>query len=171
MGEKGVYLGRFCPFHKGHEMILKTLTKKYGESRVVVLIGSPNFLSERTPYTFELRKRMIRTVFPKLKIIPLPDTTKKPKYLGDPYNTKWLNRISKIEKSLKSKFVFYGGSKTDLEILALRFKTKVLLDRNKKGKGISGTLVRGAIKKGDFKTVKKMVNPKIFELVLKPYTK
>lgn len=69
-----VLIGRFSPFHKGHEEIIREAQKR--ATRVVVLVGS-SFTSRsiRNPFTFYERKEMIKTVFPDdgIKVIPLMD--------------------------------------------------------------------------------------------------
>lgn len=166
MGETPVYLGRFCPFHSGHELVLRSLIQKFGRGRVLVIIGSSRFITPITPYTYDERKSMISTLFPGIKIIPLPDTHNRPKVLNDPNNKIWLERIRKIEKKMNTRFVFYGGSKKDLEILAGEFPTRVIFNRKSKGLGISGTKIREALAYGDTKFVKKFVNPKILKIII-----
>lgn len=153
-----VFLGRFCPLHKGHLGMISTIIKEFGETRVLIVIGSSSLksINTRTPYTFAVRKKMVGAVFPNVKVIPLADTNN---------DNVWLNKIGKIEKKLKTKFIFYGGSKNDLKVLAQKFETKVLINRNKNK--ISGTKVRDAIIKGDWKKIKKMVDKKILPLILK----
>jgi cytidyltransferase-like protein len=166
IGETPVYLGRFCPFHSGHEMVIKRLCKKFGESRVLVIIGSSRVKTSITPYSYRERRKMVKIIFPNIKVIPLPDTHNRPKRIGDPNNVIWLAKIKRMEKKMKTKFIFYGGSKKDLEILAMEFPTKVIFDRNYEGLGISGTKIREALITGNTNIIRKSVNKKILSLVL-----
>ena len=74
----GLVIGRFQPFHKGHEyMIRKALSLC---KRVVVLVGSSQESgTERNPFNYQIRKEMIEKVFKKevsfnrIVIIPIVD--------------------------------------------------------------------------------------------------
>lgn len=164
-----VFTGRFAPLHKGHQMTIDAMTKENGIENCLILIGSSNSYTERTPYTFEQRREMIMAIYPKIKTLPLPDVKPELKHFDGTTNTIWLERIKKIEKDLNTKFIFYGGSKEDLEILATTFETRIPIDRNKKGLNISATLVREALGKNDTQALKRMVDPRILNLVIMGY--
>ena len=117
-------------------MVLGKMIEKFGLENCLVIIGSANVINERTPYTFEERKKMILKLFPKIKILPMAD-------VGN--NEIWLENLKKMEGELNTKFVFYGGSQADMEILSQRFETEVLVDRFTEGKGISGTEIRKSL--------------------------
>ena len=81
-----VFIGRFSPFHKGHEFVIKTALEL--AKHVIVLVGSSNSARKiRNPFTFEERREMILdtfgakgTNFPgdvmhNLSILPLNDHT------------------------------------------------------------------------------------------------
>ncbi len=138
-----VYLGRFAPFHEGHKILLTKLIKNFGVRNCLVLVGSTNVLNERTPFTFENRRKMIKKEFPAVKILPFPD-------IGS--DEVWLDNIEELEKELGQKLIFYGGSSEDLKILARRFETHVLVDRFTKGKGISATEIRKKLISSDLLT-------------------
>ena len=58
----GVFIGRFQPFHIGHEHVVRQALSK--KSHVIVLIGSANVARDaRNPFTFEERKAMLRSSF------------------------------------------------------------------------------------------------------------
>jgi cytidyltransferase-like protein len=128
-----VYLGRFAPFHEGHRMLLNRLIKIFGINNCLVLIGSANVINGRTPFTFKERKLMIQKHFPDIKVLSLDDLDNDPD---------WLKSIHKLEDELKDKFIFYGGSTTDLQIISQEFETHVLVDRFTEGKGINATEIR-----------------------------
>jgi len=53
-----VYIGRFQPFHNGHEYVVKEALKV--AERVLILVGSANTaISTKNPFTFEERENMI----------------------------------------------------------------------------------------------------------------
>src|SRR5258706_5317568 len=95
-----VYLGRFAPFHSGHKILLTKLIKKFGVKNCLVLVGSSNILNERTPFRFETRKKMIKTYFPDIKILPIADVNN---------DDDWFKIVEKMEKKFGQKFIFYGG--------------------------------------------------------------
>lgn len=135
-----VYLGRFAPLHDGHKMLLAKLIKNFGLKNCLVLIGSVNEIDDRTPFLFETRKKMVTDSFPGIRVLALPN-------LNNDHD--WLVSITKLEKKLGHKFVFYGGSLEDLAILAERFETHVLVDRFVEGMGISATEIRKTLTKTD----------------------
>jgi nicotinamide mononucleotide adenylyltransferase len=136
-----VYLGRFAPFHEGHKILLTKLIKKFGVENCLVLIGSSNILNERTPFTFESRKKMIQKHFPDVRILAVADVND---------DGEWLDNVEDMQKKTEPEFVFYGGSKDDLMILSRRFKTEVLVDRFTEGKGISATQIRKTLTSSDW---------------------
>jgi nicotinamide-nucleotide adenylyltransferase len=75
--KRAVFLGRFQPFHKGHEYVAKRLLKKYDE--LVIAIGSAeSSISRENPFTASERIEMIRSCFSsaqlaKIIIIPVRD--------------------------------------------------------------------------------------------------
>lgn len=155
--DKYVYLGRFSPLHRGHQQVINKLISDYGIKKLIIMIGSSNAINEKTPYTFSFRKKIIRATYPKIKILPIPDFN---------HDAKWLKYIKQLESKLNSRFIFFGGSKTDLQLLSTVFDTKVLVDRFEEGENISGTLVRQALKDNNIKYLKKSLDPITFNLLL-----
>ena len=160
-----VLVGRFSPLHIGHQMIIDYMVKRHGVENCLILVGSSNSISDRTPYTFDERLKMVHLLYPKIKVLPLPDVEPELEYFSDNTNEIWLDNIEKIEKDIGDKFIFYGGSKEDLKILSRRFDTKMAVDRNREGKDISATKIREAIADSDYKCIDKLVNKKISKLV------
>lgn len=161
MRTKYVYLGRFSPFHKGHQNMVEKMVAAHGSDNVLIMVGSSNAYNERTPYTFEERKKMINTLFPDIEVIPLPDGKPGLVYFDGSTNDVWLSNIQKIEAEINSSFVFYGGSAEDLEVLAERFKTIILVDRKTCFEGLSATLIREALKTNNQETLDKYLDPRI----------
>lgn len=69
----GILVGRFQTLHAGHEMMLDTALRLC--ERTAVFIGSSQESgTEKNPYPFELRKRMLESLYGEaLHIHPLPD--------------------------------------------------------------------------------------------------
>jgi len=93
---KAVFLGRFQPFHNGHESVVKKYRDDYDEFSIVV--GSSE--KERTkhnPLSFQERKNVIHECFPDLEVESLSDEEKDEKG-----NKKW---ISKLEETGADKVI------------------------------------------------------------------
>ena len=83
-----LFVGRFQPFHKGHEHALRLLFKRF--DKVVIAIGSVNRIDRNNPFSFEQRKKMVNAVLKKYRkryrIIEVPDF---------PSDKKWAAYISR----------------------------------------------------------------------------
>ena len=80
---KGLLIGRFQPFHKGHLYLIKHVTKKV--KKLVIGIGSANVYDEANPLTYEERKKMLEKVVREEK---LSDFVEKIVQLNDYYDDK-----------------------------------------------------------------------------------
>lgn len=59
----GLFIGRFQPFHKGHESIVHKMLEEC--ERVIIAIGSAQeFGTITNPFRYEYRRLMIQKVFP-----------------------------------------------------------------------------------------------------------
>lgn len=71
-----VFIGRFQPFHLGHQEVVNKALKL--GNRVIILVGGyGKARSPRDPWTFDERRDMIRSVYPNNKVIiePIKDYT------------------------------------------------------------------------------------------------
>jgi bifunctional NMN adenylyltransferase/nudix hydrolase len=102
-----VFIGRFQPFHTGHQSVVEAALQR--AERVIVLVGSscqPRTL--RNPWTFAERESVIRAVFPdageRLIISPLLDET---------YNEQgWITRVQQSVHGITCRFPPKVGSAT-----------------------------------------------------------
>lgn len=170
MKTRYVYLGRFAPFHLGHKRLLENIIGAHGSDMVLIMIGSSNAISKRTPYTYETREKMIKSVYPNLEVIPLPDSKPDLEYFDGSTNGAWLDSIEKLSKARNETFVFCGGSKDDLEVLSERFDVEVVVDRFA-GKSMSATLVRQLIFDNKKKRLERMVDAQILDIVINQFIK
>ena len=100
-----VFIGRFQPFHAGHQAVIDTALAR--AERVIVLVGSscqPRTL--RNPWTFAEREQCIRAAFPqaqeRLIIAPLLDET---------YNEQgWMTRVQQSVHGITCRFPPKVGS-------------------------------------------------------------
>ena len=61
----GIYVGRFCPIHKGHEAVVNKMIEECGVENSLIIIGSvarkPTF---RVLFPYSQRKKWIKEIFP-----------------------------------------------------------------------------------------------------------
>lgn len=164
-------MGRFAPFHDGHARLLKRIVERFGAEEALVLVGSSNSITRRTPYSYKDRVRIIRASFPKIEILPLPDGKPNLEYFDGSTNDIWLDSIERLARGRQEKFVFYGGSKEDLTVLAERFKTYLIIDRYGEGEGLTATEIRKIILEGKIEELKKYVDLNALEMILEKYIK
>ena len=50
-----IYIGRFQPFHKGHEELLKKAIKRYGQ--VAILVMDSEGINKKNPFSFSYVKK------------------------------------------------------------------------------------------------------------------
>ncbi len=173
MGKKNkyVYLGRFAPFHKGHQKIVDLTILKYGLENIIMMIGSSDSYNQRTPYSYEDRKMMIEAVYPEIRVMPLPDMNSALVYFDGSTNDQWLAGLKQIEAEYGAEFIFVGGSLPDLAILALKFPIKMMTDRSEASLGMSATKVREALEKNDQASLATMLDSKVIPLAISGYAK
>ena len=59
----GLFVGRFQPFHRGHESIVRKMLEEC--DKVIIAIGSAQAAStESNPFRYDYRRSMIQKVFP-----------------------------------------------------------------------------------------------------------
>lgn len=61
-----LFIGRWQPFHEGHRRLIM-------KSKNPLIAIRDTKIDSKNPYTYQQRKRMIRRVFPNIKIIKIPD--------------------------------------------------------------------------------------------------
>ena len=82
---KALFIGRFQPFHKGHQKIIQEASKNYSE--IIIGIGSSQYSNTyENPFTNEERKQMIENSLKKIgvknyKIVNIPDIHNPPKWV------------------------------------------------------------------------------------------
>ncbi|MEM5882047.1 MAG: adenylyltransferase/cytidyltransferase family protein [Candidatus Aenigmatarchaeota archaeon] len=152
----GLFVARFQPLHKGHEMAIRKALKLY--EKVIIVIGSADkSREEKNPFTAEERKLMLEAVFSKeindgkIEILAIEDKTS---------DEEWANElISKVS---------FDEVYTASDWVAKAFEGKKNVKRFKpfKYETINGTNIRRLIKEGN-EEWKKYVNKKIAEMIQK----
>ncbi|MBI2475359.1 adenylyltransferase/cytidyltransferase family protein [Candidatus Uhrbacteria bacterium] len=137
-----LFIGRFQPFHNGHLMVIKGMTKVCG--KILIGIGSSEKSgSEENPFTASDRKEMIQRALQAEDIIPMFDVefVELPDHEDD---AKWtehvLERVGRVDK------IWTGNEWTKK-----CFEGKVEVQWIKEVPGFSSTDIRALIKKdGDW---------------------
>ena len=131
--KRGLFIGRFQPFHLGHLEDIKNAVKEVDE--LIIGIGSSNEEhTKENPFTVEERIEMIDLVLPannisNYTVFPIPD-------LGN--DKKWVEHI----ETLVPKFdVVYTGNKLTERCFRGKYKVKKV----KMVEGISSTIIRDII--------------------------
>lgn len=160
----GVQLGRFAPYHLGHQIVTNEIIERHGKDRTLIMVGSATSFNERTPFTFEERRDLIRKVVgPEIEIIPLPDINPgRPVPYEDTFPA-WRASIKAIEEARGVNFKFYGGAAEDLSAFGNEFETEVVIDRKNKGKDISATKIRELLRARCFEALKGLIDERIVE--------
>ena len=137
---KALFIGRFQPFHKGHLMIIKNISKTYDQ--IIIGIGSSQYghISEN-PFTSEERIEMInktldRNDIKNYKIILIPDIHNPPK---------WVDHVKSIIKD----FDVIITNNLFTKSLFLEKKYEVIDTPLYKKEIYSGKVIREKIKNGE----------------------
>ena len=69
----GVYVGRLCPMHFGHQAMIQALVEVFQEKHTVFIGSCNKTISIRHLFSYEDRSNFVRTIFPEIRIAPLPD--------------------------------------------------------------------------------------------------
>ena len=153
---RALVIGRFQPFHKGHQLLIDKALEQSEE--VIVLIGSSQEANtERNPFSFQQRKQMIEKIYSSnVNVLPLPDIG-----IGD--CPKWgeylLDKAGEVDlfvsgEEEKYKMWFSPSILSHLSILTI----------DKEEIHASGTEVRKALLQGDRETFESMMDPKLYPL-------
>lgn len=152
--KRGLFIGRFQPFHLGHLKDIQDALKEVDE--LIIGVGSSNEnKTKENPFTFEERVKMIDSVLLKKNIMgyaifPIPDFNE---------DSKW---VQHIEKNLpKFDAVYTGNEWTERCFKKFGYNVKKvnMID------GVSSTVIRDMIAKG--KEWKKLVPKEAFDFIFK----
>jgi nicotinamide-nucleotide adenylyltransferase len=150
---RGLYLGRFQPYHLGHHQVLKQITKEVDE--IIVGIGSAQKSHEiENPFTAGERVLMVSSAIKEFNIkhyvIPIEDIQR---------NSLWVSHV----KSMVPPFdIAYTNNPLVIELLheaGIEVKQSPLFLRNK----YSGTQIRNLMLEG--KKWEKFVPESVIEII------
>ncbi|MBI2473124.1 adenylyltransferase/cytidyltransferase family protein [Candidatus Uhrbacteria bacterium] len=135
-----LFIGRFQPYHIGHHMVIKGMTKVC--RKVIIGIGSSDKSgSKLNPYTAQERKEMIQQALQDEDIIPLFDV----EFINlpdHPDDDVWAQQV--LEHAKQVDMIWTGDP-----AVKKCFEGKIEIKEIKEVPGISSTSIREMIKKGD----------------------
>lgn len=136
----GLFVGRFQPFHIGHQLVLQGMVKVC--KKVIVVIGSSQESgTEKNPFTLEERKEMMQRALQAENIIPVYDVSFIPIPDHEDDET-WTQSV--LEAAPEVTKVWCGNPDT-----MKCFEGKGLeMQEIKEVPGISGTIIRQLMKEG-----------------------
>lgn len=116
MGQVGIYVGRFQPFHIGHLHVIRNALIGLGPTgKLILIIGSSETIDHKNPYPYEVRKEFIwRCLTPEEKsrviITGLRDSTEEDRKI-DPYW--WYTQVRNMIQGFcpGAEFYVYGSNK------------------------------------------------------------
>ena len=175
------YVGRFHPFHSGHNAVYQHLVKKFGKENVH--IGTSNKVQlPKSPFNFKEKVQIMTKMFgiPKSNIHQVKNPYRPDEILKkfDEKKTAFVTVVGEKDKGRlgmgKGRYFQPYKGNTDLPMKDNGYVYIV----PPQGRGISGTEVRQGIGRGEesqkkafFKKVYGKFDPKIFNLLTKKITK
>lgn len=142
----GVFVGRLCPIHSGHQKTIDQMIKDVGEENCLIVLGSVGQKATfRVLFSYFQRKKWVQEIYKNnVKIVGIPD------FPGD--NNSWFELLLDlvesvfVEGNVVPNIVFYGGSHKDVEIFHNKgYKTEIV-DRSKVP--VSATVIRDMMLRG-----------------------
>lgn len=155
-----LYVGRFCPVHLGHQVLMGGMIKAFPENHAI-LIGSCNEeMSLRNLFNFTDRHDFIRILFPESRIAAIPD-------FND--DESWFNALDGIIRLAgvePSRAAFIGGCEEDVAWYYRNSRNVHIVNRfSGTTINVSGTEIRDHLISRSHKKLLKLLSPKIVDLV------
>lgn len=161
-----IYIGRLCPIHIWHEILINTLLSKTRDRSMLILWSSSAKMSMRNFFSYDERKEFVRAIFwDAINIAWIPDF---------PTDAEWLNFLDdiiinrfSIEKAeVKDKVVFLWWCEEDVEFFLNDWRRVEIINRfDGSTPKISATEVRDALLFD--RNLDWLLNPKIHEMAKK----
>lgn len=165
----GVQFGRFAPYHRGHQAVTEEIIQRHGEENTLIIVGKTQTLTQRTPFSFEERKAMIRAVYPQIALIEQPHLILKEGSSRQEAIDDVLRRIDELQQTYNGTFRFYGGSEQDLRGVAHKFPTEVIIDRSSGLAHINGTRVRELLAMEEQKELLTYLDPRVIAIAIQAF--
>lgn len=157
-------IGRFQPFHHGHKLLIE---RSLDENLITrVLIGSSETLNDKNPYSYTLRKEIIRSEIWEHIVwstFPLPDF---------PNDEDWKNRVLQyIPENISTVQLYCGDLLQDSAVAALQKLrdslpfTLRIIEIPRSIIPISATQIRAYIQNKDIKNIKKCIGENTYTIL------
>lgn len=163
----GVFVGRLCPVHSGHERTMDEMIVNHGIKRSLLMLGGANeALSYRHLFSYSERKGLVYRLpkYEGLTVVALPDM---------PTDAEWLEVLDDTLRSSKidpSRAVFYGGCEEDIDFFVKANRHTWIVNRfDGSSPKVSATEVRDALVHD--RTLDGLVNPLLHEPLKKLFSK
>jgi len=149
----GVFVGRFCPVHLGHEVIIREMLRVCGPKNSLLVVGSSNApMSLRHFFSYKERRNFIARIFPDIRIVGLPD------YFCDEDWMLALDDLINVWLPKKNKVTFFGGCEEDVRFFFdFKRKCRILNRFDGSSPKLSATEVRDALIHG--RSMRGLLNP------------
>jgi len=152
----GVFVGRMCPIHVGHEAVIREMMRACGGERhcLIVLGSSTAEFSMRNFFSLGERVRFLARLFPTLRVAGLPD-------YGD--DATWMAALDVLlfgSGVSPGAVTFFGGCEEDVRFFFAAGRRVEILNRfDGTTPRVSATEVRDALITG--RLLDGLVNPEI----------
>jgi len=160
-GINGIFLGRMCPLHIGHDAVIDVMEEVCGHQNCLSLLGSSNApVTIRNIFNNKERRMFFEKVHPNIELIDLPDY-----YDGN----EWLHHLDMlIEESSLNKNndnIFFGGCEQDVDFFLHANRDVRIINRfNGTTPRVSGTQIRDCLLTG--RPIDQYVNPLIVQDII-----
>lgn len=163
---RGVFVGRLCPIHRGHEAIISKMVADMSSFYSLVVVGSSNQpQSLRHFFSYEERTEMVKKLFPEVRVVGLPDY---------PTDREWILALTDLVEavfrcSIKD-ILFYVGCEEDGYLLSREGWNVRCVNRfDGSTPKISATEVRDALIHG--RDLKGLVSPDLEEYMCELFSR
>lgn len=164
MDKQGVYIGRFCPIHAGHERVIRTMLAECGVENSLLIIGSANSdFSLRNFFSYSERKRFIIEIFTDLKVVGLSD------FNSDRLWLEALDDILKVAGINPEEATFYGGCEEDIRFFVNDGRNVRIINRFGGGPKIAATEIRDRLIHRQYSELDEQLNPAVIPLVVSTF--
>ena len=148
----GFTIGKFAPFHKGHEYLIETAMKDMNEFYVVIY--------DTKDYDINLKEKWIKNAFPNIHILKAFDSPKEYGLDENSINIQ-MKYLSNIIKDI-SVTHFFSSEEYGYYISKYLNITNVLIDKDRNKYNISSSLI-----KSDLNKYKEYLNKEVYEDIKK----
>lgn len=160
----GVYVGRFSPMHVGHQKLIETLLREYGDDHLLLLGSCNHEISMRHIFSYKDRVTFIRHLYPSCRLVGLPDY---------PTDEEWFLHIDEFLKALKvdpQSVTFLGGCEEEMDFFIKNGRYTNIFNRfNGTSPKVSATEVRDALISG--RSIKGLVDNRLTQLIHETFRK